>query len=255
MGMRKYLAIAVLCLAIIGAAGWYGLRPHHPDALWQIISQQCVPHQQNNDNPAPCSRVNLAEDYTVLKDINGPLQYLLLPVSRISGIESPQLLSPETANFFWLAWQSRHFMVARYGAPIPDNVISLTINSPSGRTQNQLHIHISCLRGDIRDRLNGLAPDISSRWSIVGSLRGDEYLGRRITAEQLARKSPFMMLADEVPGARDHMERYAMAIATLPDGGMALLATERNLLALNFASAERLQDHQCGLLGLPAAEK
>ncbi|VTM60215.1 CDP-diacylglycerol pyrophosphatase [Klebsiella pneumoniae] len=37
-------------------------------------------------------------------------------------------------------------MSQRHGAPVPDNAVSLAINSRSGRTQNHFHIHISCLR-------------------------------------------------------------------------------------------------------------
>ena len=37
-------------------------------------------------------------------------------------------------------------------------------------------------------------------------------------------------------------------MAQQSDGSFVLLATERNLLALNRASAEELQDHQCDIL-------
>lgn len=86
----------------------------------------------------------------VLKDRNGPLQYLLMPTAKITGIESPQVLQPDTANFFALAWQARHFMADKLGKPIDDAAISLAINSEYGRTQNQLHIHISCLQPAVK---------------------------------------------------------------------------------------------------------
>ena len=56
------------------------------------------------------------------------------------------------------------------------------------------------------------------------------------------------MLAEELPEARDHMGRFALAMAQQSDGSFVLLATERNLLMLNRASAEELQDHQCAIL-------
>ena len=55
-------------------------------------------------------------------------------------------------------------------------------------------------------------------------------------------------LAQEVPGARAHMGRFALAMAQQPDGSFVLLATERNLLNLNLANAEQVQDHDCALL-------
>ncbi|MBK5674042.1 CDP-diacylglycerol diphosphatase, partial [Salmonella enterica] len=94
--------------------------------------------------------VNLKGGYVLFKDRNGPLQYLLMPTYRINGTESPLLLDPLTPNFFWQAWQGREIMSQRHGAPVPDNAVSLAINSRSGRTQNHFHIHISCLRPDVR---------------------------------------------------------------------------------------------------------
>ena len=54
------------------------------------------------------------------------------------------------------------------------------------------------------------APAISSRWlPLPGGLLGHEYLARRVTETELAQRSPFLMLAEEVPEAREHMGRFA----------------------------------------------
>lgn len=45
-------------------------------------------------------------------------------------------------------------MRLKRGSDVPDSAISLTINSPTGRTQNHFHIHISCLRPDVRAKLD-----------------------------------------------------------------------------------------------------
>lgn len=71
---------------------------------------------------------------------------------------------------------------------------------------------------------------------------------RRVTEAELAQRSPFLMLAEEVPEAREHMGRFALAMAQQSDGSLVLLATERNLLTLNRASAEEIQDHRCAIL-------
>jgi CDP-diacylglycerol pyrophosphatase len=44
------------------------------------------------------------------------------------------------------------------------------------------------------------------------------------------------------------MGRYALAVAKQNDGSFILLATARNLLDFNLASAEEIQDHDCGIL-------
>ena len=64
----------------------------------------------------------------------------------------------------------------------------------------------------------------------------------------LVQRSPVVMLAEGAPEAGDHMGRFALAMAQQGDGSFGLMATERNLLRLNRASAEEIQDHQCDIL-------
>lgn len=248
--MKKsgYLILAIIVIALAAGIGYWKWAGN-PDALRNIVLNQCVPNQQLHQDPAPCADVNTDAGYTVFKDRNGALQYLLMPTYRINGTESPLLLDAFTPNFFWLAWQSRSVMSQKYGQAIPDSAVSLAINSRSGRTQNHFHIHISCLRPDVRAQLDKDMAKISTRWlPLPDGLRGHEYLARRVTESELVQRSPFMMLAEEVPDARDHMGSYALAMVRQSDDSFVLLATQRNLLTLNLASAEELQDHQCDIL-------
>ncbi|HIA2987435.1 TPA: CDP-diacylglycerol diphosphatase, partial [Escherichia coli] len=108
---------------------------------------------------------------------------------------------------------------------------------------------ISCIRPDVREQLDNNLANISSRWlPLPGGLRGHEYLARRVTESELVQRSPFMMLAEEVPEAREHMGSYGLAMVRQSDNSFVLLATQRNLLTLNRASAEEIQDHQCEIL-------
>lgn len=245
----KKIIMLVLILIVLAAGGWLWMKSGNPNALRHIVLDQCLPNQIQRRNPAPCAQVKRDAGYVVFKDRNGPLQYLLMPTYRINGTESPLLTEAQTPNFFWLAWQSRNFMSLKRGTKVPDSAISLAINTPTGRTQNHFHIHISCLRQDVREKLNTHQGQISTQWlPFPGGLEGHEYLARRVTEAELVKRSPFMMLAEELPEARDHMGRFALAMAQQADGSFVLLATERNLLAFNLASAEELQDHQCNIL-------
>jgi CDP-diacylglycerol pyrophosphatase len=249
MSLRRWFLLLFMLLALAVVAIYWWLKPSHPDALWRIVSQQCLPNQQQRHHPAPCTQVDRAAGFVVLKDRNGPLQYLLMPTAKITGIESPQLLATTTPNFFQQAWQARRFMAQKYAKPIDDADISLAINSEYGRTQNQLHIHISCLSPAIKSRLTQLAPGVGQRWqSLPGGLLNHDYLARRVTPEQLAQQGAFRLLASGVADAEQHMGRFGLAMTALPDGDFLLLATERNLLRLNLASAEEIQDHHCRLL-------
>lgn len=217
------------------------------DALWQIVSDKCEPNQRAAGMPAPCQRVDLKNGYALLKDLNGPLQYLLIPLAKIAGMESPALLEPATPNFFAFAWRSRAQLAVRRGTPIADSALSLAINAQYGRTQNQLHIHISCLRPDVRRTLDGLAPVLSSRWQRE-KLRQHTYLLRTLTLPELAQQSLFIRIASEIPNAHGEMGKYGVAMAALPDGRLAVMVLERNWLLLNRGSAEELQDHSCQIL-------
>lgn len=243
-------ALTLLILIVLGATGgWIWFRSGNPDALRQIVTRQCIPNAQQTSSPAPCEEVSLKHGYVVFKDRNGPLQYLLMPAYRINGTESPLLLDPHTPNFFWQAWQAREYMSRRHGSSVPDSVVSLTINAKSGRSQNHFHIHISCLRPDVRAQLDKTLSAIGNHWQpLPGGLGGHDYLARRVTENELIQRSPFLILAQEVAPARDHMGRFALAMAQQSDGSFVLLATERNLLLLNRASAEEIQDHSCSLL-------
>lgn len=253
---RRTIFVLTLLLLILGSLVAYNrwLRPSHPDTLWHIVSEQCLPNQRTTGKPAPCVQVDEAAGFVVMKDRNGPLQYLLMPSEKITGIESPRLLNAPTPDFFSLAWQARHFMAEKRGMPIDDSNISLAINSQWGRTQNQLHIHISCLLPEVKNQLRAIAGQLSYRWQpLPKKLRGHVYLARRVSAQELNNKGAFRLLAEGIPAAKEDRGHFGMAMTAAPGGEFLLLATERNLLTVNLASAEEIQDHQCHVLDLPTS--
>ncbi|GGY98778.1 MULTISPECIES: CDP-diacylglycerol diphosphatase [Shewanella] len=249
---RKFLLVfAVLILVAAATATYFWQTPaHNPDALWHLISERCVPDMEEHGKPAPCSEVNESKGYVTLKDRHGILQYLLMPVDKISGVESPELLQPLTPNFFAIAWQQRALaieLMAQQQRTVPDRALSLAINSAYGRTQNQLHIHISCLRQDVRQQLDSLTPTLTSQWQ-QHELGPSDYLLRTLTPQQLQDESVFIRLAQELPEAADDMGHYGLALANLPNGQLVLMAIKANWLTANNASAEELQDHSCSIL-------
>lgn len=243
VGLITFLLVVVIGGMLIAALHF----KKNADALWHIVSEKCLLNQQSRGEPAPCQRVDLQHRYAMLKDIHGPLQYLLIPLDKISGMESPQLINAATPNYFAFAWRERQLLAQRHGSPINDRVLSLAINAQYGRTQNQLHIHLSCLRPDIRQQLDQLTPQLNAQWQ-TAMLRNHRYGLRALTPAELAQQSVFIRLADEVPQARTAMGKYGLALASLPDGRLVLMAIERNWLLLNRGSAEEVQDHDCQLI-------
>lgn len=225
------------------------------DALWNILHNLCVPDQQLHGKPDPCTLVNLTggeqHGYVLLKDISGATQFLLMPTAKITGIESPAILAPDAPNYFGLAWQSRTYVEGVVHQTMPRDDISLAVNSVYGRSQNQLHVHIDCVRSDVRNALRAAEPTIRTTWAPLGTpLAGHHYLAMKVKGEQL-QVNPFTLLAAGVPGARDAMGYHTLVVvgATFSDGrdGFIILDDRANAATGDTGSGEELQDHTCTL--------
>lgn len=251
--LRKVLAALLLAVAAIVA--YYFWAPiHHRNALWTIVHDKCVPGEEQNHDPAPCALVNLgngdAKGYVLLKDIRGVAQYLLIPTRRISGIESPELLAPDAPNYLAEAWGNRGLVSSRLHRELAWDAIGLAVNSVSARTQDQFHIHIDCVRPDVRATLAQHAGEIGDQWQpLAFDLVGRRYVARRLSAGALASHNPFKLLADGVRGAAQDMEDMSLAmIGTVfapGDQGFILLASQGN--EQKGAHAEDLLDRRCAV--------
>jgi len=246
--MRILPCLAVTLLLACTAAP---VRAENPDALWQIVHDRCVPDQQANGAPAPCVLVDLAGGYVVLKDRDGATQFLLIPTAKVTGIEDPAILVPSAPNYFAAAWQSHDMVSQRAQQVLPRDDIGLAISSVYGRSQNQLHIHIDCLRPDVAAAVRAHAAAVSTAWApFPVKLLDHPYLARRVASGDLSDANPFTLLADGVPGARGDMGHWTIVAAPATvDGapGFVLLADHLDEAIMDRASGEELQDHACAI--------
>jgi CDP-diacylglycerol pyrophosphatase len=239
-----------LLLAVLLAGLAPSVRAADPSALWHIVHDRCVPDEQAKQDPAPCAAVDLAHGFAVLKDRDGATQYLLIPTARVGGIEDPAILAPNAPNYWDAAWAARHFVEERAGHPLPPDVLSLAINSVYGRTQDQLHIHIDCIRPDVRAALAQYVAEIGPQWSdFPVPLAGHRYRALRLPGVALDGTNPFRLLAAGVPPAEMASHTLVLAGVTVaPDQpGLVLLDDKADLPAGDRASGETLQDHDCVL--------
>ena len=237
--------IAAIVLAAIGAGASFLKPPPDPDALWKIVSTQCVPDETQNGQPAPCAQVD--KDYAVLKDKRGKGQYLLIPTARVPGIEDPALLDAHAPNYFADAWAARHFTEDALKRKLPPQEILLAVNSAHGRTQNQLHIHIDCIAPGVRNQLYKHRKDITNSWMpFPVALKDHTYQVRRV--DTLEGIDPFALLA-QLPGARGDMgaETLAVAGAVFDDGAPGFILLADHAEGRDHASSEELQDHSCAV--------
>jgi CDP-diacylglycerol pyrophosphatase len=242
----RYGARIVATLAVaLAASACARLATIDSNALWKIVDLRCVPSQQATGTPGQCTAVDLDKRYAILKDIVGRSQYLLIPTDRITGIESPLVLAPHAQDYWVDAWNARTYVEKSVKRDLPDNQLGLEINSQYRRSQNQLHIHIDCMRGDISEALARHAKDAPDEWH-WDTLDGNRYRIMRVSALTHA-DNPFHIVA------RDNQGAGTMATQTILVTGAGPSAEKDGWLVVNSGidvengngSAEGLLDHAC----------
>jgi CDP-diacylglycerol pyrophosphatase len=227
-----------------------------PDALWKIVHGKCVPDQEQHADPAPCALVDLQggaeRGYVVLKDTVGKTQYLLIPTARRIGIEAPALLQPDAPNYFAAAWRQRGFVERAAGRTLPSTALGLAINSIFARSQDQLHIHIDCVKPDVAAALRRQLSTIGDQWApLAEPIVGKPYRAMRVRARELDGVDPFKLLADGVPGAAAAMALETLAIVGVEfeDGqpGFVILNTRADPAHGNRGDGEGVLDHSCAV--------
>lgn len=250
--MTGILAVLIVILAVLW--GWFR---SHSDQLWKIVSQECLPHAKALPANSSCLKVELTPDtergYLVFRDRNGPLHFLLMPTAKIDGIESSRLLDSITTDYFQKAWQERSFLAKQSNQKVPRDIVSLTVNSSYGRSQDQLHIHISCIKPEVKAHLEAQLDRFSERWtSVQYGINNHDYIARTLTEAEFQQMSPFLRLATEVPDAEKQMGRYGLALVAYTSKTHVpmylLLANKLDILALNLGYTGDIQDYQCDLL-------
>jgi CDP-diacylglycerol pyrophosphatase len=247
--MNAFLALA---LAVLGVVATPPPSTSRSNALWRVVHDLCVTDMKVSGSPAPCLAVNRSQGYAVLKDLRGKTQVLLIPTARVTGIDSPALLEPGAPNYWQYAWDARVWFERAAKHLVPREDIALAINSIYGRTQNQLHIHVDCVRPDVRATLDEHVNRIGDSWRVFPwKLAGARYQALRIYGKEPGDRDPFRMLAAE-PQARADMGRQTLALigATFSGGrpGFYLLAATGGTPENARGAAESLMDHTCEVL-------
>jgi CDP-diacylglycerol pyrophosphatase len=248
MMCRLYLASLLLLSSVIGVPA----QAASPDALWQIAHEQCLPNSIAHGNPAPCALVDREHGFVLLKDINGVAQHLLIPTTRLAGIESRELLSPDAPNYWRQAWERRDYVSQALGKSLAPDQFALEVNSAAARSQLQLHIHMDCVRPDLPALLQTHRDDPFGQWQPL-QLDGHTYSILRLPADALATQDPFKLAATRSPYAARAMAAQSLLLtgARFADGssGFYLLNMPVNFALQEQGSAEVLLDHDCRIVG------
>ncbi|MFO1162121.1 MAG: CDP-diacylglycerol diphosphatase [Reyranellaceae bacterium] len=236
-------SIGLLCTisGVVAARADQCVVPPAPNALWALA--QCCMRSLAND--VGCRVYDKADDYIILKDnaVRKPRSYMIIPTIRVTGIEDRLVARPPTVDFWQYGWaQSRTYP----GYPMADT--GLAINSQHGRTENQLHIHISCVRPDVKQALDHAAIELFPAQPVTLRLPPHDHLYRAVKVSSLAGKqSPFLVFQTDRQ-VKDDMGRQSIAVVgSRVANEYFVLDTSRG--DGNPGVAEELLDQTC--MGVP----
>jgi len=229
--------------------------PVHADGqvLWHIVNDSCVPSQLRSGDPSPCTSVSITagrdRGYVVLKDRVGTGQYLVMPTILVSGIEDPLLTRPGAPDYFTPAWGARRLVAARFGRALAREDIGIAVNSRYGRSQDLLHLHVDCLRRDVRDALRRDMTDIGTIWSRRPmALAAHRYYVIWVDGDETVEANPFALLAKRLHVRPADMGAWTILLSGAHFSGkpgFILLAAHADPATSDNGSAEILLDHDC----------
>jgi CDP-diacylglycerol pyrophosphatase len=187
-------------------------------ALWQVV-RACLADYRLTGRAFPCLDVELAggeeRGHVILRPPFGPPDTVLAPTRRIEGVEDAWLQSPAAPNYFEAAWEARSFLPNVDGRAPPRETIALAVNSRSGRSQDQLHIHIGCQTQEMRRILLAFASGLKiDSWTRIGAVTpGSELWALRVPQPDLAGVKPFRLAAEGLADMVKNRARLTIAVA------------------------------------------
>jgi CDP-diacylglycerol pyrophosphatase len=233
-------------LTMLAAAAAQGYR----SVLW-IALQICVIAKRTTGHPYPCLSVDFGcgerPGAAILAEPGNPKHALLVPTRRIAGLEAPELQQESGTAYWQRALAARQRVVDAASGRIALEDVGLAVNSMGGRSQDQLHIHLSCVEVGVRDVLRTHGAQIGARWALVSApLEQTRFFGMKISSVQAESFNPFAALTT-LPGPHNDLRRMSLAaISTGPkerDRGFYILAYRSA-----ESHAEKLLDHTCAIV-------
>jgi CDP-diacylglycerol pyrophosphatase len=209
-----------------------------PNSLWSLA--RCCAKNLSSDRY--CRTYSRNDHFIILKD-NSPAKpnaYLIIPTTKVTGIEDRQIFAPPVADLWADGWQQAQIYLNK---PAADT--ALAINSGYGRSQDQLHIHISCVRRDVAQALaendRGIGGDPAKPAEI--RLGPQNHLYRVIKVVSLTTESPFDLAATMSGAKRDMAEQSIAVVGSKTPGVYYVLDTSHQ--GANPGAAEELLDQAC----------
>ena len=243
-----------VCFAIVILAVHAAQIELPRNALWEVVRNICVPGQTQYQDPKPCVHVDLKggmqNGFAVLRDPRRDFHFLLIPTAQISGIESSVVREPNAPNYFALAWEARTYINQALHKTLPRDEVAMAINSSLSRTQDQFHIHVSCVSPEVLQALRKNEMKLGDQWApFAVTLSGHQYAAMWVAGENMDLVNPFNLLAQRMPGAISSMAGRTLVVVGFTRSGGAkgfvILAGQAKDPKVDLANGEELLDHMC----------
>ena len=242
---RVSAAVMAVCAVVVWLPAAVPQEIGPRDELWIVVRDGCVPGQLHSHDPKPCVQVDLHDGiekgFAILKDLERATHFLLIPTARVPGIESPVILAPDAPNYFADAWDARKYVEEALHQTLPRDAFGLAINSAVARSQDQLHIHVDCIRPDVHQALRERGASIGNRWAPLGvSFSGHHYEAMWVPGERLGSNNPFRLLAEGFSGtAQDMGDRTLVVVGSFRANGAAGFTSRRSSQSRKSRFGER----------------
>lgn len=240
------LLVALSAMAAVPAAA---APDPSRDVLWAAL-KTCVLAKRLANRTFPCLSVDLGDadrpGSAVLRAPGEPTHSVVMPTDTVAGLEAPVLRGPRGAAYWRAALAARPLVSDVLKGKLSPAEVALAVNSARGRSQDQLHIHLDCLKPSVLKAVRAHGRQVRHTWSrFPVPLAGDRYYALRVPEAEAAQFNPFAAL-HTLPGARPDLHRTSFAALATPPGdpepGYILLAYRAP-----SASAEDVMDHSCRL--------
>ncbi|MGU3660023.1 MULTISPECIES: CDP-diacylglycerol diphosphatase [unclassified Methylobacterium] len=240
------LLVALSAMAAVPAAA---APDPSRDVLWAAL-KTCVLAKRLANRTFPCLSVDLGDadrpGSAVLRAPGEPTHSVVMPTDTVAGLEAPVLRGPRGAAYWRAALAARPLVSDVLKGKLSPAEVGLAVNSAWGRSQDQLHIHLDCLKPSVLKAVRAHGRQVRHTWSrFPVPLAGDRYYALRVLEAEAAQFNPFAAL-HTLPGARPDLHRTSFAALATPPGdpesGYILLAYRAP-----SASAEDVMDHSCRL--------
>ena len=212
------------------------LLPKGRDVLLKLM-QCCTRDLKSNEG---CREYDPLNRYVIIKD-NAPTKpqaYLLIPTEKITGIDDKHIFAAPYVNLWANAWdQSERY--PGWG----DRRIGLAISSAHSRTQDQLHVHISCIDARVARILDDRTKDSDRAKSYEVQLPPSNNTYTVVTRNDLTdRESPFW-IARETDRGEPMADKSVAVVKSREPGRYFVLTTSYK--GGKGGSAEELLDQRC----------